>query len=498
MSTRWSITFVVLLALAGVAPAQDAVLPGKTPEPKLADAPAPNPGAEQDPAARHVMDRASDALRAARAISYDATFSVSGALTSAVPFRAARGSVSMLRLAPDGSPAPLELGGRWALRAHGKGDTARDKDIAFDISWINGQTEWLEPEKKTLKERADMEARGPAIMLPRTTMRVEGMISEPPFRGDLDHASLTLEAQDDVAGVRCDVVVLARGTGGRRQRWYIGADDGIPRRAVEVTSGTMGGELDITLSNVHVDVADPPAMSASDLHVPLPEGYHEDRVKGAAKPAPAPPHPAGSPAPAGPNATPEPPKAVPPAPPPPVMFPDAELDRAGGGKVNFADLHGGVFVVDFFGSWCIPAPAWHVHYNSLAARFASTGAKFFGVGVRERDNANLLNDAREPKREYTLLLGGDAVAQRLGLRVYPATVVVDKDGRVVEIVQGARGEDSAKAVSEAIRTALGLAPAGEKSETKDAEHPADKRADEQPREEKPIEQPADKPEEKPR
>jgi thiol-disulfide isomerase/thioredoxin len=325
-----------------------------------------------------------------------------------------------------------------------------------------------------------MEARGPAIMMPRTTMRVEGMISEPPFRGDLDHAALTLEPQDDVGGVRCDVVVLARGTGGRRQRWYIGADDGIPRRAVEVTSGTMGGELDITLTNLHVDVGDPPAMAQGDLHVPLPDGYTEDRVKGPAKPAPAPPHTAGSPTPPGAIATPEPPKPVPPAPPPPVIFPDAELDQAGGGKVNFADLRGGVYVVDFFGSWCIPAPAWHVHYNSLAARFAPTGVRFFGVGVRERDNANLLNDTREPKREFTLLLGGDAVARRLDLRVYPATVVVDKEGRVVEIVQGARGEDSAKAVSDAIQNALGIAPTGAKAETKDAEKPIDQPAEPRP------------------
>ena len=109
MSTRWSITLLSLLLLVTAASAQDAVLPGKAPEPKLADAPPASPGAEQDPAARRVMDRATNALRAARALSYDAAFSVSGALTSAVPFRAARGSVSMLRLAPDGSPAPPAL-----------------------------------------------------------------------------------------------------------------------------------------------------------------------------------------------------------------------------------------------------------------------------------------------------------------------------------------------------------------------------------------------------
>ncbi len=491
MSTRWPILIVPVLLVGATARAQDSVQPGKATQPKLAE-PTSAPAPEQDPAARRAMDRSTEALGAARAITYDAVYSVSGALGSAVPFKSARGSATMVRVGPQGAPEP---GGRWAIRVHGKGDTSRDKDVAFDASFINGQTEWLDADKKKLMERADSEARGPAVMMPKTTMRIEGMLTDPPFRVDLDHAVLTLEGQDEVAGVRCDVVLLTRGSGGRQKRWYIAIDDGIPRRAVEISSGSMAGELDITLSNVRVDVGDPPGVDVASLRVPVPEGYTEDRAKAAPRTPPTPP-PSTSvtppPEPAQPP-TPEPPKPASPAPPPPPkMFPDVELDQAGGGKLKFADLRGSVFVVDFYGSWCIPAPAWHAHLNTLARQFAPTGVRFFGVGVRERDNANLVNDTHETTREFTLLLNGDALARELGARVFPACVVVDKDGHVAALIQGARGEDSAKEVSDALQKALGLGSPAEKGGGKPGEGiavPGERAGEAPPKDDRPEDQP---------
>lgn len=112
-----------------------------------------------------------------------------------------------------------------------------------------------------------------------------------------------------------------------------------------------------------------------------------------------------------------------------------------GGRLDVAAWRGQVLVVNTWGSWCGPcrkeAPA-------LARVFNETngaGVRFVGINVRDNDAA-----ARAFTRElhigYPSLVDDDAqlmlaLARTIPISAVPATVVVDRQGRIAARVIGA-------------------------------------------------------------
>jgi len=440
------------------------------------DAPA---ASASDPQAVQILEASSQAIRQARAITYNGHYKpVGGMIQGALGEK--RGAVKMLRAPSEGgAPTPDDP---FVVLVSG---TDLKNQSPIDAAFHAGTIEWLDRTAKKLMERPTLD---PAVRNKTTQgskeLRHDEFLKPLPIVHALDKATAQMGASETVDGVECDAVTITRQPN-RTERWYIATTDRIPRRIVTVMPGG-NGEIILELAGVTVESSDTPSLTPAMMRLALPEGFAEDR-----RTAPPPPprntsmaNPVANP---NPNAsqgevTSKPTPPAPPKPPEPIVAPDFDLvvgrgieGVATGTHVRLADLKGSVIVLDFFGTWTLAAPQWHAEFKSLAADNSTKGVKFLTLNVREKSGDAAIAYMEREKVGAPLLMNADAVAKAYGVRVYPATVVIGKDGKIVELIQGSRsGGDSKEKVQRAIDKALA---SGDTSKTAESPSPAEKPAD---------------------
>lgn len=492
MNSTNAFSILAILALSGMAMGQESILQPEAPE-VTAEPPAKAPPAAPAPAkpasnpeAVAILNACSQAIVQARAITYNALHRVEGSLAASLGSQS--GQVTLIR---DDSNV-------FAIRLTGV--DSKKVETAFDVAYHGSTVEWIDNEERKVFERPsnDPQSRNKLIQASKF-LRDDEFLKPVPFQ-NLDDAVLTLAGTETIDGLPCTIVEIERSA--KKIKWFIAAADHFPRRIVIAMPGSYG-EMILNLTGVTIDNQNPPAISPQLARVPVPADFVEDRR---AAPPPPPAHnpvvqpPASSTNIEKQNDQPAAIAPVPARPEPelPKVAPDFELTVGRGpngepaeGKVKLADLAGSVAVLDFFGSWTLAAPAWHAELDTLHADFASQGVKFYCLNVREKNPdaaIAMMNDARNTP---ALLMSADEVARAFGVRAFPATVVIDKDAKIIEFIQGARegGESKAK-IKDAIERALGQTPTTPlaTTETKDAEAP--KPADSEPA--KPDAEPAPK------
>ncbi len=102
-----------------------------------------------------------------------------------------------------------------------------------------------------------------------------------------------------------------------------------------------------------------------------------------------------------------------------------------GRRVNLAEHHGEVVVLNFWASWCLGCRDEHVPLSRVAEMYRGRGVHFYGV---------LYNDSPENARRWirqmggqsygTLLDPGSSTAINYGLYGVPETFFIGRDGRV--------------------------------------------------------------------
>ena len=111
-----------------------------------------------------------------------------------------------------------------------------------------------------------------------------------------------------------------------------------------------------------------------------------------------------------------------------------------GNPVSLEELRGRVVVVNVWGSWCPPCRA---EMPDLVAASEETGddAAYLGINIRDADEAQALAFARNKGMEFPSVYSPDgeallAFAGTLTPRSIPATVVLDREGRVAASILG--------------------------------------------------------------
>lgn len=113
-------------------------------------------------------------------------------------------------------------------------------------------------------------------------------------------------------------------------------------------------------------------------------------------------------------------------------------------QLSVEAFSGDIVVVNFWGSWCAPCRTEQPDLNLVAAQYRDQGVSFLGVDVNEFSETNGLAHEAEFAIPYPSLwdpaLDYAADFEVIGPQGMPATVIVDRDGRVAASFYGGTNE----------------------------------------------------------
>jgi len=109
-----------------------------------------------------------------------------------------------------------------------------------------------------------------------------------------------------------------------------------------------------------------------------------------------------------------------------------QLTTLEGAPLDAAALNGKVVVVNFWATWCIPCVGELPAFNKLHRDFASKGVAVIGIDMGGEGAEKVRHFLQKHPIDYSVGLGGDALATRYNLESYPVTVVFDRAGKEVK------------------------------------------------------------------
>ena len=127
------------------------------------------------------------------------------------------------------------------------------------------------------------------------------------------------------------------------------------------------------------------------------------------------------------------------------MAPRFSLRNLKGNMEGVDDYLGKVIVVNFWATWCVPCVKEMPSFESLYRRYRSQGLTLLAVSLDKGDSTKVQEFADKYKLSFPILLDTEGVAEKL----YPSfsipfTYVIDKQGRVVARVDGAKNWESSE------------------------------------------------------
>jgi thiol-disulfide isomerase/thioredoxin len=363
---------------------------------------APGIGAgTQDP--KRVLSAAREALRAVRTVTYEAAYRGVGALATSAPV--VTGEAALAKL-PSGDPLVAKIGAQGTFYQSGSGEGVPFR-TAFDgqtIRKLRAQSKTMvvkdvgtDPKGRTLGGVTSLFGGGAYQLL------MFEYVMPDPLTKQAKADVVEYEGRTSVAGVLCHVVYVEydRRPDGRvrRERWFIGVEDNLPRRLENVFADDKGryGAYVLALSNV---CANRP-LDDSAFGVQPPEGYTTVPYSPPARPALLS---VGEAA------------------------PDWKLTDARGLIHALSDYRGKWVVLDFWATWCGPCVRGMPVMQALHEKYHERGVEIIGVNAWEESNAPAY--MKEKGYTYVLLLEGESVAEAYHVSTLPTIYVIGRDGKI--------------------------------------------------------------------
>jgi peroxiredoxin len=123
---------------------------------------------------------------------------------------------------------------------------------------------------------------------------------------------------------------------------------------------------------------------------------------------------------------------------PRAAAPDFTLRRVDGANLRLAEQRGSVVMVNFWATWCGPCRVEMPHLNRLYDKYRSAGFQLLGVNIDDDPNAARALATKLGLKFPVLLDTDKKVVGAYDLSAMPASVLIDRDGRVRHLHRGYR------------------------------------------------------------
>ena len=133
--------------------------------------------------------------------------------------------------------------------------------------------------------------------------------------------------------------------------------------------------------------------------------------------------------------------------------PDFTLKSASGANLRLQEQRGQVVLVNFWATWCGPCRQELPHLNSLYDKYRASGFVLLGVNIDDDPRLATALAAKLGLRFPVLLDADKKVSRVYDMSAMPATLLIDRDGRVRHIHRGYR-DGVEKTYEEQVRSLL--------------------------------------------
>ena len=118
--------------------------------------------------------------------------------------------------------------------------------------------------------------------------------------------------------------------------------------------------------------------------------------------------------------------------------PDFTLKSVAGANLRLQEQRGQVVMVNFWATWCGPCRQEMPHLNRLYDKYRASGFVLLGVNIDDDPRAAADLAAKLGLRFPVLLDTDKKVSRVYDMSAMPATLLIDRDGRVRHIHRGYR------------------------------------------------------------
>jgi thiol-disulfide isomerase/thioredoxin len=113
------------------------------------------------------------------------------------------------------------------------------------------------------------------------------------------------------------------------------------------------------------------------------------------------------------------------------------LRDLGGRTIKLDSFRGKVVLLNFWATWCPPCRAEIPDLVALQKKYGDKGLQVVGVTAPPYTRAEVSKFVKRAKVNYPILFGTEGLAARLaGTEVLPATILLDREGRVHTTIEG--------------------------------------------------------------
>ena len=120
-----------------------------------------------------------------------------------------------------------------------------------------------------------------------------------------------------------------------------------------------------------------------------------------------------------------------------ALAPQFALKDLNGRTVRLSDYRGKVVVINFWATWCPPCRAEMPDLVRLQRQYGRQGLQIIGITYPPEKKERVRRFARSLKVNYPIVLGTSETKARFSSEeTLPLTVVVNRDGKVTDIISG--------------------------------------------------------------